>query len=235
LIIRTVHNAIHHESLEGWNKNFADNGKGGWTVDTRPAGQRVIITADVENIKAVLATQFGDYGKGEPFHKDWKEFLGDSIFTTDGDLWHGSRQLIRPQFIKDRVSDLDTFERHVQVLMRAIANGGVKGAPGVGTDNVAQGRILDVSNLFFRYTLDSATDFLLGSSVNSLETPRQEFAEAFGEVQRVQNLIARAGYVLSVLLSNLSSIISPVHIANAYQRRQLGNSSRELPRRSQGD
>lgn len=201
MIIKTVYNTIHHANLEGWRKIFADNGKGGWTVDTRPAGQRVIMTADVENIKAILASQFGDYGKGQPFHKDWSEFLGDSIFTTDGALWHGSRQLIRPQFIKDRVSDLDTFEKHVQVLMRAIANGGVKGAPGVAADNVAQGRVLDVSDLFFRYTLDSATDFLLGSSVNSLETPRQEFAEAFGEVQRVQNIIARAGYVLSSLNS----------------------------------
>lgn len=56
---------------------------------------------------------------------------------------------------------------------------------------------LDVSDLFFRYTLDAATDFLLGRSVDSLHTPEQEFATAFGEVQRVQNLIARAGYVTS--------------------------------------
>src|SRR5690349_19919240 len=115
-----VYNCMHYTDLQGWRKVFADGGKGGWTVDVRPAGQRMIVTADVENIKAILASQFGDYGKGEPFHKDWSDFLGDSIFTTDGDLWHGSRHLIRPQFIKDRVSDLDTFERHVQVLMRAI-------------------------------------------------------------------------------------------------------------------
>jgi len=49
------------------------------------------------------------------------------------------------------------------------------------------------SDLFFRYTLDAATDFLLGRSVDSLEIPEVEFAEAFSEVQRVQNLIARAG------------------------------------------
>lgn len=224
---------MHYTDLQGWRKVFADGGKGGWTVDVRPAGQRMIVTADVENIKAILASQFGDYGKGEPFHKDWSDFLGDSIFTTDGDLWHGSRHLIRPQFIKDRVSDLDTFERHVQVLMRAIANGGVKGVPGVATDNVAQGRVLDVSNLFFRYTLDSATDFLLGNSVNSLEIPKQEFAEAFGEVQRVQNIIARSGYVL--FASTLSSVMSPVQKANLCQPPQLDGSSWQLPLRSQSD
>ena len=30
------------------------------------------------------------------------------------------------------------------------------------------GRVLDISNLFYRYTLDVATDFLLGTDVKSL-------------------------------------------------------------------
>ena len=193
MIARTVYNTMKHKNLEGWRGFFARDGEGGYTLETRPAGLRIILTADVENIKAILASQFSDYGKGEPFHRDWKEFLGDSIFATDGDLWHASRQLIRPQFVKDRVSDLHIFEKHVQFLMTNIANGGVKGVPGVGNDNIGQGRVFDISDNFFRYTLDSATEFLLGSSVGSLHVERQEFAEAFGEVQRVQNLIARAG------------------------------------------
>lgn len=44
-----------------------------------------------------------------------------------------------------------------------------------------------------RYTLDAATHFLLGTSVDSLHNSQAEFAEAFAEVQRVQNIIARAG------------------------------------------
>lgn len=31
-----------------------------------------IMTVDPENIKAILATQFNDYGKGEEFHAAWK-------------------------------------------------------------------------------------------------------------------------------------------------------------------
>ncbi len=58
----------------------------------------------------------------------------------------------------------------------------------------SQGGEIDVSDLFFRYTLDAATHFLLGRSVGSLEQAEQEFAEAFAEVQRVQNIITRAGY-----------------------------------------
>jgi len=39
---------------------------------------RLILTADEENIKAILATQFGDYGKGAQFNSEWHDFLGDS-------------------------------------------------------------------------------------------------------------------------------------------------------------
>jgi cytochrome P450 len=148
------------------------------TIDCRVAGRRFVFTIDPENVKALLATQFNDYGKSEIFHRDWKDFLGDSIFTTDGELWHNSRQLIRPQFIKDRVSDLAIFEKHVQILIGLIPK---------------DGQEVDISDLFFRYTLDAATDFLLGKSSGSLENSQVQFAEAFAEAQRVQNIIIRAG------------------------------------------
>jgi cytochrome P450 len=178
--------------MEQWTSWFTTPKGMSYTVDTSPGGKRIIFTAEPENIKAILATQFTDYGKGEPFHKEWKAFLGDSIFTTDLDQWHNSRQLIRPQFIKDRVSDLDVFEKHVQILMAQMSK---LGRHSDGT----QGKPFDISDLFFRYTLDAATHFLLGRSVDSLEIPEQEFAEAFGEVQRLQNMISRTGSVTSPL------------------------------------
>jgi len=44
-----------------------------------------------------------------------------------------------------------------------------------------------------RYTLDTATDYLLGSSVDSLDHGDNGFARYFNEVQRVQSTISRAG------------------------------------------
>jgi cytochrome P450 len=178
---------MQHQNMQGWLRWFTMGDS--WTVEACPVGRRVVFTADPENIKAILATQFNDYGKGEPFHNEWKDFLGDSIFTTDLDMWHDSRQLIRPQFIKDRVSDLGIFEAHIQILINQIKTKGLK------LDGT-QGKELEVSDLFFRYTLDAATHFLLGRSVDSLEIQEQEFAEAFSEAQRIQNIITRAGYEL---------------------------------------
>lgn len=185
-IYRAVQGTKNHRNMETWRTWLSSRGSINYTMEAKPMGRRVIFTADPENIKAILATQFTEYGKGEPFRQEWHDFLGDSIFTTDLDQWHASRQLIRPQFIKDRVSDLGIFEEHVQILLSEIVKAG-KTADGTS------GGPLDVSDLLFRYTLDAATHFLLGRSVGCLEDPEQDFAEAFGEVQRVQSIIARAG------------------------------------------
>lgn len=175
---------MEHRLLQVWENFYATsgtdaNGTGSYTVECMIAGKhRVVLTADPENTKALLTSQFADYGKGQQFHKEWQEFLGDSIFTTDGEQWHASRQLIRPLFIRERVGDLEIFERHVQKLIRLLG-------PGNGME-------VDLSTLFFRYTLDAVTDFLLGKSVDSLDD-QVEFADAFNEVQRIQSILARAG------------------------------------------
>ncbi|KAH6650841.1 cytochrome P450 [Chaetomium tenue] len=208
------------------------------TVEGRIAGRRIIFTADHENIKAILATQFNDYGKGEPFHEEWKAFLGDSIFTTDGAMWHDSRQLIRPQFIKDRVSDLHVFESHMQTLFRAIANGGALNGENQHVDiEAGNGKPVDICDLFFRFTLDSATDFLLGHDLKSLSNPHQEFAEAFGEVQRVQGIIARSG-ALNKLVPRASfnknmEVIN--RFINLYIERTLRLTPEELASKSKSD
>ncbi|KAL7270607.1 hypothetical protein RUND412_006681 [Rhizina undulata] len=172
-----VYNMAHqNRSEEHWNNNFKESGRD--TLEMTILGNRVVLTQDPENIKAVLATQFHDYGKGEPFHLQWKAFLGDSIFTTDGPEWHQSRQLIRPQFIKNRVSDLHTFEKHILHMISLIPK---------------DGSTVDVSDLFFRFTLDSATDFLLGESVDSLGSPRVKIAQAFQDIQQYMNDVSQTG------------------------------------------
>jgi hypothetical protein len=54
-------------------------GPGRYTLEAG-VGERVILTAEPENIKAILATQFKDYGKGEKFREDWHKFLGNGAY-----------------------------------------------------------------------------------------------------------------------------------------------------------
>lgn len=123
-------------------------------VEISVTGQsRFIMTREPEHVKTVLASKFVDFGKGKDFHDTWSPFLGDSIFTTDGQQWSDSRGLIRPMFIKDRVRDIEIFERWTQTLLSKIP---------------ISGETVDMMDLFYRMTLDVTTDFLLGTSVNSL-------------------------------------------------------------------
>ncbi|KAK0734105.1 cytochrome P450 [Lasiosphaeria miniovina] len=236
IVAETIRMAKQHRNIDFWRGVFSSTDA--WTAECRIIGQRMVFTADPENIKAILATQFADYGKGAPFHAKWKDFLGDGIFTTDGEQWHNSRQLIRPQFVKDRVSDLDVFESHMQILFRAIANGGALNGEDQPIDLAAgNGKPVDISDLFFRYTLDAATDFLLGKDIKSLSTPVQEFAEAFAEVQRVQSLIARTGPLSSFV--NRKTFWKGMEVINTfvnqYIDRALRLSPEELASKSKGE
>jgi len=176
------HNATSQDIVL-WNHMFSNYGRRAYpyTVEAILGSERVIFTADHENMKAILATQFNEYGKGEKFHRDWRPFLGDSIFATDGRQWQDARHLIRPLFLRERIEGLAVFEKHTIKLLKFL--GGPKG----------QSREVDVVGFFFRFTLDVATDFLLGAGVNSLDNPKEKFAVAFAEVQRMQRLIAVSG------------------------------------------
>lgn len=64
--------------------------------------------------------------------------------------------MLRPQFSRDQISDLELEEMHVQDLFKHLHSS----ADG-WTEKV------DLSPMFFRLTLDSATEFLFGESVQS--------------------------------------------------------------------
>ena len=64
--------------------------------------------------------------------------------------------MMRPQFARDQISDLDLEEEHVQNMMRALP---------VGVDGWTSE--IDLQVLFFRLTLDAACEFLFGESPNS--------------------------------------------------------------------
>lgn len=66
--------------------------------------------------------------------------------------------MLRPQFARDQISDLELEEVHVQDLLKHLR-----------TDPATDGwtPVVDLSPMFFRLTLDSATEFLFGESVDS--------------------------------------------------------------------
>ncbi|KAK6365898.1 hypothetical protein LTS17_010864 [Exophiala oligosperma] len=119
-------------------------------------GSEVYMTTDPKNIQAVLATQFNDFEIGEQRRGNFFPVFGNGIFTADGKAWEHSRTMLRPQFARQQVADLNLEEIHVQDMFQHLK------AHDDGWTNV-----VDLVPLFFRLTLDSATEFLFGQSVDS--------------------------------------------------------------------
>jgi cytochrome P450 len=140
-------------------------------VELHFSRRRIIITQDPEHIKTILTSKFTQFGKGEMVHSAASPFLGDSIFTTDGQLWQKSRALIRPMFTRERVRDIDIFSHWTESLIAKLP---------------PSGETVDICDLFYRMTLDVSTDFLLGQTVGALDNPNSEFSQAFTDVQRMQ-------------------------------------------------
>ncbi|KAK6844149.1 cytochrome P450 [Apiospora arundinis] len=139
----------------------------GPTFATRPpmnppvwmGGREAIMTADPENIKAVLATRFKDFGHGSSRLESFGPLLGKGIFVSDGARWHEARALLRPNFAREQVADLGALERHLSLFLSLIPRSG----------DVT----VDLQMLFFRLTIDTATEFLFGSSVDSLRALKE--------------------------------------------------------------
>ncbi|CAA9961739.1 hypothetical protein PTMSG1_05116 [Pyrenophora teres f. maculata] len=125
----------------------------------------------------MLASRFDSFGKGERFRTDWFELMGNSIFNVDGKEWHESRQRLRPLFTRQRVSNLECFERHVQQLLPFL--------------DACQ--TVDMKDLLSRFALDSSADFSLGRQVDSLNCRNDGFFDAFERIRRTQSLIERLG------------------------------------------
>jgi cytochrome P450 len=165
-----------HKLLEWGRECYATYGN---TFRVKELNKSAILTVEPENIKTVLSVKFNDYGIGHRLEV-FRPLLGEGIFNTDGDHWSTSRSLIRPSFTRTQIADLTNFENLIQDLFKLLPRDGKT--------------VVDLQDLFFRYSIDSATEFLFGHSVNTLKKTQQgpDFAEAFYYAQRY--IIVRATF-----------------------------------------
>ncbi|EED18842.1 cytochrome P450, putative [Talaromyces stipitatus ATCC 10500] len=158
-----------------------------WTYTQLLFREKVINTADPENIKAILATQFTDFQHSPRRKAAFYPTFGHGIFTTDGAEWEFSRALLRPSFVRSQVGDLDIFEAHISHLINKIPR---------------DGSIVDIQQLFFALTMDTATQFLFGQSANVLvegepSARGEKFAEAYDYVTEIVGIQAKLGQIVA--------------------------------------
>ena len=171
-VLKEIRTAIsNHTLLERTQLQFKRHGL---TFRFRILFTDIVETIEVENIKSILATNFKDWNLPTLRKLSFAPLLGNGIFTNDGAAWQHSRQLVRPNFTKSQVGDVDIFEKHVSHLIKTIPQ---------------DGSAVDLQDLFFLLTLDSATEFLFGESTNCLAQEKgtelgMKFADAFNFTQQ---------------------------------------------------
>ncbi|KAI0647864.1 cytochrome P450 monooxygenase pc-3 [Trametes meyenii] len=194
-------------TLEGFRNGYL--GEGFWDrVDElghlhsiRLLWDTMYATNDAEVIKTILATHFVDFEKGAMFRDTVGSVLGAGVFNTDGELWKFHRTMTRPYFSRDRISHFELFDIHASVAIAKMK------------EHFRGGHAVDFQDLMARFTLDSATEFLVGTCVDNLKNelpyahndtmrppvtreagPGEKFVNAFNGAEHVMASCLRLGW-----------------------------------------
>lgn len=115
-----------------------------------------ISTDDPENVKTILATSFEDWAIPRTRIQGLLSLLGrHSIFMTNGPEWQHARAVLRPAFVRDQISDIRCFDRHIAKMVGRVPR---------------DGRPFDLQALFAMLTIDTISDFMFGQSTDILGT-----------------------------------------------------------------
>ncbi|KAL5068117.1 hypothetical protein RYX36_019004 [Vicia faba] len=157
----------------------------------RPFGSRQVFTAQPAVVQHILKTNFPCYGKGLTFYQSINDFLGDGIFTVDGEAWKFQRQISSHEFntkslrkFVETVVDVELSDRLLPVLSEASKN---------------QTTILDFQDILQRFTFDNICMIAFGYDPEYLipSLPEISFAKAFEESSKLS--IERLNGVIPLL------------------------------------
>ncbi|KAJ3496049.1 hypothetical protein NLG97_g2952 [Lecanicillium saksenae] len=165
ILFANIKSARNNRFISASAQRFQDLGAN--TYCTWIQGHQTIHTIEPENVKTIMATKWKDYSV-HGRKPNLGRLLGRGIFVATGEDWSHARSLLRPNFAKDNVADLDMLEGHLQELLKLLPRD--------------PSQVVDMEKFFLRLTLDSATEFLFGHSTNTLAEPSDDdkaFSEAF--------------------------------------------------------
>ncbi|KAH8833724.1 cytochrome P450 monooxygenase pc-1 [Flagelloscypha sp. PMI_526] len=133
-----MHNFTHGYPSDGLDELANELGP---MFNIRVLWTNTLFTTCPEHLKLILATDFGNYEKG------------DGVFNSDGAFHRG---LTRPHFNREKITDFHLFDRHANTAIQLIK------------ERCSAGFAVDFQDVLHRFTMDTATEFLLGHCVYTL-------------------------------------------------------------------
>ncbi|KAG0244347.1 hypothetical protein BGW41_008111 [Actinomortierella wolfii] len=144
---------------------------------TVPFKGRMVHINDVEILDHVLRNNFWAYEKGPMLQQTLADLLGRGIFSADGAHWKWQRKMASNIFnvraFRDYTSNVFTHEAKIVIeYFNKMAD---------------EGKVVDLQEIFYKYTLDSFGEISFGQTFGCLNNPEQEveFAAAFDRLNTI--------------------------------------------------
>ncbi|TFK21754.1 cytochrome P450 monooxygenase pc-3 [Coprinopsis marcescibilis] len=136
--------------LEEWSKTYGHAFQVHILMDSQ------VWTTEPDHIKALLSTQFDNFEKGESGIYRNEALLGKGVFNSDGEIWRFHRNMTRPFFSRDKISDFELIDSYMDTTL-AIAK-----------QRLSEGYAIDFQDLVTKFALDSSCSFLFGVGMDCL-------------------------------------------------------------------
>lgn len=161
------------DNLCDWYTHLLKNSPGN-TIHIHVLGNT--ITANPDNVEYMLKTRFENFPKGKPFSLILGDFLGRGIFNVDGDSWRFQKKMASLELGKlsfksfaFEIINCEIKDRLIPLLLSFAAS------------QKEQHRVLDLQDVFRRFSFDTICRFSFGLDPKCLELslPMSKFATAF--------------------------------------------------------
>ncbi|KAJ9684834.1 hypothetical protein PVL29_017025 [Vitis rotundifolia] len=157
------------------------------------------ITANPDNVEYMLKTRFDNYPKGKPFSTILGDLLGKGIFNVDGDLWVFQRKMASLELGSVSIRSFAFEVVMVEIKHRLL--------PLLSSYAEKDGSVLDLQDVFRRFTFDNICKFSFGLDPGCLELalPISQFAESFDLATK---LSAERAMVASPLIWKIKRLLN---------------------------
>ena len=121
-------------------------------------GVSIMHTCESGHVEHMFSkNHFEEWVKGEEGRENYAETLGHGIFVVDGEEWHEKRK------VSSYLFSSNSLRNHMAGVFLAHTEHVLENLEGVGKD-----KVVDLQELFSRYTFDSICTIAFGMDVNSL-------------------------------------------------------------------
>ncbi|KAF9580032.1 hypothetical protein BGW38_003479 [Lunasporangiospora selenospora] len=192
--------SVPRDQISQQNEKFHEKFGETFTFSVPKLG-RVIQFNNPDVLEHVLKNNFWSYEKGPTIQETLSDLLGLGIFGADGDHWKWQRKMA------SHIFNVKAFRNYTSTVFVQEAN--------IASDYLGrmadEGKVVDLQDIFLKFTLDSFGEISFGQSFGCLKNPEDEvhFASAFDRLNTVVfNRLFEGAWKVREWVSGMDKIVA---------------------------